>query len=607
MSGVPIGDYGFLSDCRSAALVARDGSIDWWAPQRFDRHTIFARILDRDAGHWRIGPVAAAVVTRRYVGRTLVLETTFALDSGELVLTDLLASGPNPGGHDLGKTAPNAIVRNVRCTRGHADVVIEYAPRAEYGLVVPMLLAQDTNVIAYAGSDVMFLSSPVALEINDATVRGSWTLEAGEERTFALRHRFVADTDSSFWTPAQARRELDETLAGWESWSELHQSYTGYAAAEIRSSGRVLQGLTYAATGAIVAAPTTSLPERFGGERNWDYRYVWVRDASFTLDALWIAACRDEAQNFFSWLAHVAAGRVRAGVQIVFGVGGEHDLFERELPHLRGYRDSRPVRIGNNAWDQRQLDVYGELLNTARRYARAEIDQFDEVTRVFLVELAEAAIAAFEEKDHGIWETRGEQQHYTYSKLMCWLALDAAIELAPKLAAVERVVQWQTAKARFAADIHRRAWNEKLGAYTAAYDSDEFDASVLLMATTAFLPPADERLARTIDTIERELSDSRGLVRRYRADDGVVGDEGAFLACTFWLAAARAIQGDLAAATRAFERAASYANDLGLFSEEVETNTGMLLGNFPQALSHVGLIIAAYEIDRARGVDAKTP
>lgn len=599
VSSKPIADYGLLSDCRSAALVARDGSIDWWAPRRFDRPSIFARLLDDDAGYWRIAPAGEATSERRYADRTLILETTFATPTGELVLTDGLGIGPNPGGHDLGSDPPHALLRLVECRSGLVDVDFACVPRPEYGIVEPMLQSRPDGIVAYGGPDTLFLTASMPLEIRNCAATTRFRLAQGERRAFALRHRFSEDANAPQWSDEDIYAEIERTRESWQRWSGLHQSYRGPWEAAVHHSGRVLQSLTYAPTGAMVAAPTTSLPEVVGGARNWDYRFVWVRDASLTMDALWIAACRDEAERFFDWLARVAAGRIREhGVSVMFGIGGEHDLQERELPHLRGYRGSTPVRVGNDAWKQRQIDVYGELLGAAQRYAR-ELGTINEPARTFLIELADTALAVFSQTDHGIWETRGEPRHFTYSKVMCWAALDAAIALAPQLACPDRVAGWVEAKDRMADEIRARAWNPRLGAYGAAYDGDDLDASVLLMAVVGFAPATDDRMRATIATIARELADERGLVRRYRSVDGLEGSEGAFLLCTFWLAHAQALADDVEAARATFARAAACANDLGLFAEEVDAATGDLLGNFPQAFSHVGFVNAAYAISQA--------
>src|SRR6202451_3037743 len=359
-------------------------------------------------------------------------------------------------------------------------------------------------------------------------------------------------------------------MEGWRSWSALHQAYDGPWRDLVQHSGRVLQALTFAPTGAIVAAPTTSLPEAVGGERNWDYRYTWVRDASLTMEALWVAACPDEANKFFTFLADAAASQLEGGadLQIMFGVGGERDLTERELPHLAGWRGSRPPRVGNGAWTQRQLDVYGELLVAAQRLID-QLGELDPVTRQFLTRAADTAAASWREKDQGIWEIRGEPRDFLYSKLMCWVALDRAIALAAHLGAGDRVTDWATTRDEIRAAILEQGWNERAGAFTQAFGSEDLDASSLMLAITGFLAGDDPRMKATVDAIAARLTDQRGLVYRYLAHDGLAGQEGTFLLCTFWLAHAQALAGELDQATATFEPAVTAIRHVGLLAEEV--------------------------------------
>jgi GH15 family glucan-1,4-alpha-glucosidase len=362
----------------------------------------------------------------------------------------------------------------------------------------------------------------------------------------------------------------------------------------------VLQALTFRPTGAIVAAATTSLPETTGGERNWDYRYSWVRDASFTINALWVAACPDEAEEFFDFMATAAASSVDRGadLQIMFGIGGERDLSERELPHLAGWRDSRPVRIGNGAWNQRQLDVYGELLDAVDRLSE-HLDGLDEATRRFFVALADAAASRWHDRDQGIWEVRSEPRHFLYSKLMCWVALDRAIKLAEQLPVADRVAGWEKTRDEIADAILTEGWSDGAGAFTQSFGSDDLDASNLMIPIVGFLPATDPRVLATIDAVEERLTDDRGLVYRYLAADGLEGEEGTFLLCTFWLAQALAISGQPVRARAVFDRAAAFVNDVGLLAEEIDPHSAELLGNFPQAFSHIGLINAAWAISQA--------
>jgi len=605
MSETPIEDYALLSDCHTSALVSRDGSVDWLCFPRFDAPSVFGRILDDEAGHWQIRPGGAYRVTgRRYLDRTLVLETTFHTDQGVLVLRDALATGPNPDGHSLGARAPHALMRVARCTEGEVELVNCYAPRPEYGLIHPLLHPVEGGVGGYGGASVLCLAGPGWMAVERATARATLRLEAGDEVAYALCHRTTSEPSPDAWDPEEIRRRMDETEEAWRTWSELHQAYEGPWREEVRHSGRVLQGLTYQPTGAIVAAPTTSLPETVGGARNWDYRYTWIRDASFTLEALWVAACPDNAYRFFDFLARTALLQVRVGgeLQIMFGIGGEHDLTERELPHLSGWRGSRPVRIGNGAWDQRQLDIYGELLGAAHRLR--EYVNFGPPTGEFLCALADAAADGWERTDRGIWEVRGPPRHFLYSKLMCWSALDRALELQKELGAgQERVERWRRVGARIRRAILERGWDEGAGAFTQAFGRPELDASALMIPIVGFLPAGDERVLSTLRAVEERLTDEAGLVYRYRADDGLEGEEGSFLLCTFWLAECWARAGRVERAREVFERARSYANDVGLLSEEVDSERGALLGNFPQAFSHIGLVNAAWAIRRAEAGD----
>ena len=601
MESLPIGEYALISDCRSAALVSREGSVDWLCFPRFDGPSVLCRLLDPAAGHFSIRPAGQFQVSRRYVDQTLVLETTFTTAGGTAVLTDALAVGPDERGHHLGAHSPGTLLRSLACTAGEIQAEVSYAPRPEYGLIHPVLVPVSGGLAARGGANRLLLSTSCTFAVDDATATAVVRLTAGQAAVFALGHGEMAGPPLAPWTAQDVTSRLDDTIEGWRSWSAIHQNYEGPWRELVRHSGRVLQGMTFAATGAIVAAPTTSLPETVGGERNWDYRYTWVRDASLTMQALWVAACPDEANKFFAFLAEAAASGLQRGadLQIMFGVGGERDLSERELPHLAGWRGSRPVRVGNAAWLQRQLDVYGELLVAAQRLVD-QLGELDPVTRRFLVAAADTAAARWEEKDQGIWEIRGEPQDFLYSKLMCWVAVDCAIALASHLGAEDRLADWETTRAEIRAAILARGWNEQAGAFTQAFGSEDLDASSLMLAITGFLPADDPRMKATIDATARRLTDERGLVYRYLAHDGLTGQEGTFVLCTFWLAQAQALAGDVEAATATFERAVAAINDIGLLAEEVDPRNAEMIGNYPQAFSHVGLVNAAWAITEAR-------
>jgi GH15 family glucan-1,4-alpha-glucosidase len=595
----PISDYALLSDCRSAALVTSGGSVDWLCSPRFDSPALFARLLDEDAGHWSIHPAGAFQVTRRYVEDTLVLETTFRSRSGTVVLVDALALGGHERGHWLGTSSPGVLLREATCVQGSMALEVTYAPRPEFGLIHPLLEPLRGVLIARGGAQVLTLSTPLEFRTSGSTANTRVTLRAGERLSMALHAGSSWETEPARWNPRLIHRRLKDTIAGWRSWSRLHTSYRGPWQEQVGHSGRVLRALTFAPTGAIVAAATTSLPECVGGERNWDYRYTWIRDASLTLQALTTASCEKEETAFFTFLARAAATQLERGVdlQIIYGAGGERDLTERALPHLTGWRDSAPVRIGNDAWRQCQLDVYGELLDAAHRLScDTTKHRLDAVTRAFLLGAAETAARRWQEPDQGIWEIRGPSRHYLHSKLMCWVALDRAIALAPLLGATGRVDDWKHTRTQIRDAILTQGWNRRIGAFTQAFGDIDLDASALIIPLVGFLPGDDPRVQATVDAIATRLRDARGLIRRYDTPDGIAGEEGAFLLCTFWLAHALALTGQGTSAEHVFQTAASYANDVGLLAEEVDRITGEPIGNFPQAFSHIGLINAARAI-----------
>ena len=595
-----IADYALLSNCRSAALVSSLGSIDWLCFPDFDSPSVFGRLLDDKAGHWSIQPRGMTRSSRRYEEEAMVLHTTFETDSGTTILTDAMALGKDERGHDLGQGAPHCLLRTIACTAGKVQVDVEYAPRPEYGLVIPLLKSQESGVYCRGGATTLCLSTAFALELKEGTAFASFDLNAGQAAHFALQYASAIQESPKAWEQKAIADRIADTMEGWRSWCRLHQNYTGPWRDMVAHSGRVLQALTYYPTGAIVAAPTTSLPESVGGDRNWDYRFTWVRDASFTLEALWVAACPDEAQKFFAFLAEAALTQVRKGedLQIMFGIRGEHDLSERTLPHLNGWRDSRPVRIGNGAWNQRQLDVYGELMGAVYLF-KDHLSALDQTTRDFLVSAVDAAASRWTAKDQGIWEIRGEPRHFLYSKLMCWVALDRGILLADVLQAQDKIEAWTQVRSEIRKSILARGWSNKANSFAQAFDSDELDASSLMISIVGFLPADDPKVLATIDATVANLTDQHGLVFRYLGEDGLAGKEGSFLLCTFWLAQAEAMAGRLDRARETFLRAAGFANDVGLLAEEILPDTREMLGNFPQAFSHIGLINAAWAIFQA--------
>jgi alpha,alpha-trehalase len=605
----PIASYGLLADCNSAALADRDGSIDWLCLPRYDSAAIFARLLDPDGGHWSIRPAGEYAAERRYLPGTLVLETTFRTPSGTVRLRDAMAFAAGQRGHDLGYDAPHELLRAVEGLDGHVDLVMELAPRPEYGLVTPLFRPEPGGGRTFSGPGRVTVRAGVPVDVFDGTMHAAFRVAAGDRAGFSMR-----------WAPPEARRapeptpadqvvaRIDDTVAGWRSWEAEHDVYDGPHRGLVRFSSRVLKGLTYRPTGAIVAAPTTSLPETVGGERNWDYRYSWIRDASLTIEALYIGACSDEAEEFVSFMTGAAGGRAAEhSLQIMYGIGGEHDLTERELPHLRGWRGSAPVRVGNGAWGQTQLDVYGELLNSLHLYVDRLGDLHPEI-QAFAADLADTAARRWRETDAGMWEMRGEPRHHLSSKVLCWTALDRAVKLAPHLGQYAKADEWAAERERIRAAILERGWSERRQAYAQSFDSDELDAAQLLMPILGFLPAGDPRMRQTIERIADDLTED-GLVLRYRNEeglnaDGLTGEEGTFVICSFWLVSCLAKAGEVERAEALFDKLAGYANDLGLIAEEIDTASGEQLGNFPQAFSHIGLITAAWEIDRAREAKA---
>src|SRR5215210_4340454 len=600
----PVANYGLLADCNSAALADRDGSIDWLCLPRYDSDAIFARLLDPDAGHWSIRPTSEYTAERRYLPGTLVIETTFRTAVGAVRLTDAMAFAEGQRGHELGFDAPHELLRSVDGLSGEVELELELAPRPQYGLIKPLVRLEEGGARTF-GAGRVSVRSAVPLEVADSTMRATFTVAAGGQFGFSMRSAEGESREAPQPTSSEAvAARIEDTAEGWRSWEAEHDIYEGPHRELVRMSSRVLKGLSYRPTGAIVAAPTTSLPETVGGERNWDYRFSWIRDSSLTIEALYIGTCSDEAEEFVSFMTSSAGGRAGEGsLQIMYGIGGEHDLTERELPHLRGWRESRPVRVGNGAWNQVQLDVYGELLNALHLYRERLGDLHPEI-QAFVADLADTAARRWPETDSGIWEMRGEPRHHLSSKVMCWVALDRAVSLAPQLGEHAKTAEWTAAREELREAILTQGWSERRQAYAQSFGSDELDGAALLMPIYGFLPASDPRMRSTIEAIARDLTDD-GLVLRYRAEaglnaDGLTGDEGTFVICSFWLVSCLAQAGEVDRAEALFTRLVGYANDLGLLAEEIDTRSSEQLGNFPQAFSHIGLITAAWEIDQAR-------
>jgi len=596
----PIASYGLLADCNSAALVSSSGSIDWLCFPRYDSPSVFGKLLDPEAGHWSIHPVASSTTERRYQDETLTIVTEFTTPAGTIRVVDALAFAPDQRGHEIGLDAPHEVLRLIEGISGDVDVAMTFNPRPEYGLSNPFIERDGPVMRTRGGPSRLVMSCPVDVEIDGSDAAARFSVRQGESVGFALRWGPLSSPPPQPTPSHDVADRLEDCKTAWGSWEADHDIYAGPSRDLIKLSSRVLKGLTFRPTGAIVAAPTTSLPETVGGERNWDYRYAWIRDSSLTLEALWVGTCSDEVDNFVHWLVASAGGHTHTDrpLQIMYGVGGEMDLSERELSHLKGWRNSKPVRVGNGAWQQTQLDIYGEVLNALWMYVE-RLREPEEFVRHFIVDLADSAARSWTERDAGMWEMRAEPRHNVSSKLLCWSALDRGLRLAERLDLDAPVQSWEEQREAISTAILEQAWSERRQAFTGYFGSDELDASVLLMPLVGFLPADDPRMLSTIRTIQQDLTD-HGLVLRYGAHDGLEGQEGTFVICTFWLVSCLAGAGMLSEAETLFGRVTGCSNDLGLLAEEIDASSGELLGNFPQAFSHVGLINAAFDIDEAR-------
>ena len=580
-----IEDYALIGDCETAALVGRNGSIDWLCWPRFDSAACFAALLGtRDNGRWLISPASEFKTTRRYRPGTLVLETEFETADGAVTLVDFMPI----------RDAASDLVRTVIGRRGRVSMAMEFILRFDYGASVPWVsrLADGKGIRAVAGPDMALLCSPVVLEGRDLTTAASFDVAAGETLSFVLTH--VA---SHLELPRRIDPDaaLRETEAYWKSWSERCTAVGEWREPVLRSL-LTLKALTYAPTGGIVAAPTTSLPEFIGGVRNWDYRFCWLRDATLTLLALMNGGYYDEAGAWREWLTRAVAGSPEQ-TQIMYGIAGERRLDEVILDWLPGYENSRPVRVGNAAAAQLQLDVYGEVMDVLYNASKGGLAGSDPawgVQRALLDHLERVWI----EPDSGMWEVRGPPRHFTYSKVMAWVAVDRAVKGVEQFGLQGSLERWRELRSRIHADVCANGWSAKRGSFVQSYGSDELDASLLLLPITGFLPCSDPRVVATIEAIQRELTHD-GLVLRYRTReslDGLPPGEGVFLACSFWLADCLILLGRRDEARVRFERLVGLANDVGLLAEEYDPRSGRQLGNFPQAYSHVALINTAMNL-----------
>ncbi len=582
----PIADYALLGDGRTAALVSRNGSIDWLPWPDFDSPSLFAALLDSHrGGRMQVTAPGPGAVRRRYLPGTNVLETRFDTPGGEAVLTDFLAVAPSEG---TAVRSRRALVRLLHGHSGRAELSLGCHPRPNYASQSPRFRRVDERCVEVVDSPqgrlVLQASAPLAIEGERVLARLS--VGPGDDAWVIL-----GDGEANL---EDGRALLDETVAFWRSWiAQLR--YDGPFRADVVRSALALKAMIYAPTGAIVAAPTTSLPEQPGGPRNWDYRFSWLRDATLTLSALHELGYQGEAARFFRYLLDAAKVHDPADMQVLYGIRGEHDCDEQELPYLCGYLGSRPVRVGNAAARQTQLDIYGELVDAFYTFRELVDEQRGDV------ELCMAAVDYvadhWRERDAGIWEVRSAPRHFVHSKAMCWLALHRGVQLSPDH---PRADHWRRQRDAVHAEVLQRGYDARLGSFVQAYDYRILDASLLRLPIIGFLPPDDPRVLSTIDTIRRRLS-RYGLIYRYReGGDGLPGGEETFAVCSFWLVEALALAGRTAEAEEMFRNVLSYGNDLGLFAEEIDPERSRQWGNFPQAFTHLGLLRAAVRLERGR-------
>jgi len=595
----PIEDYGIIGDCASAALVGTNGSIDWLCWPRFDSPSIFARILDANkGGYFQICPAGDYSVERRYRPDTNVLETTFTTDAGVLRLTDLMPVADR-GAYRRELWPQHEILRRVECVEGSVEVTVICDPRLGYATIDPSLEDRGAHGFFYNhGGAVLIVRSelPLTLSQGQGTLHGRTTLHPGDRQALSLSYEEGEPAVLPLLGDHAARR-INRTVDYWRDWAARCEYDGPYREAVVRSA-LTLKLMTYAPSGAVVAAPTTSLPEAIGRERNWDYRYCWIRDAALTLRALYELGYEEEGRAFFSWLLH-ATWLTAPDLSVLYDVYGNDQMTERTLPHLEGYRASPPVRVGNGAHDQLQLDTYGELVSAAYEFVRRE-QALDDWHATLLAALGDEVCDRWREPDEGIWEVRSGRHHHTFSKAMCWVALDRLIELHEADYVTVDVHGYRTEQDDIRVAIEEHGYNEEMESYVATFDGDRLDASLLLLTTYGYTDANAPRMKSTFARIHDELAQD-GLLYRYPhgTDDGFSSQEGAFGICSFWDEETFARQGQLDEARDNLDLTLSYANDLGLFAEEIDPDTGTFLGNFPQAFTHVGLINAALTLKKA--------
>jgi len=598
MSYTSIGDYGIIGDLHTVALVGLDGSIDWCCLPRFDSPSIFGSILDdKIGGHFKIAPVQQGNTRQMYLPETNILLTRFLQHDGVGELTDFMPVESDEAGY---RPRRHQIIRMLSVVRGTVTFRLECFPAFNYGRDAHEIDVHSKGVIFQSGEQSVGLVSPISLNTHEGMAFQEFTLQQGESLTFFLEYLETKNGTPLLSTPESAEEAFRNTSAFWQRWLSQCQ-YDGRWREVVHRSALTLKLLTYAPTGAIVAAPTTSLPEHIGGPRNWDYRYTWIRDSAFALYGLLRLGFTVEAGRFMEWInARCHELNPDGSLQLMYGIDGRRDLDEQELLHLDGHRSSRPVRIGNAAASQLQMDMYGALMDAVYLYNKHGASISYDLW-VNLCRLLDFVCKNWEQPDEGIWEVRNGRQHFVYSKVMCWVALDRGIRLADKRGFPGNRALWMAERDRIYREVMDRGWNPKVGAFVQAYDSEALDAANLIMPLVFFVSPTDPRMLSTIDRTLEQLA-LGSLVYRYdtnhAASDGLESDEGTFSMCTFWLVEALTKAGRLAEARLIFEKMLSYANHLRLYAEEV-SHSGEQLGNFPQAITHFGLITAACNLDMA--------
>ncbi len=598
-----IEQYGLIGNLETCALVGDDGSIDWLCTPHLESPSVFAAILDAEkGGKFCIQPVGRYSSKQSYIERTNVLETKFTTDSGTAALTDFMTPV-----YELTELTgkPRSLFRKVECITGRIEMKVEYSPRFDYARTVPIIENLHGGILARGGNQELFLFSGKQLRADAREVRSTFNLHKGDILWFVLSY----DKMHTF-SPRECEELLQRTIQYWQEWAhecEIEKCvFNGPWHDQVVRSGLVLKLLTHPATGAIAAAPTTSLPEEIGGVRNWDYRYSWIRDSSFTAQALYDLGHKNEALEFFHWFHRICALKKHPSeIQIMYGLHGDMDLTEEILGHLSGYMDSRPVRVGNGAAKQKQLDIYGELIEAFFETYRYEKGIPGDLWKI-IWQITDYVCEVWNTPDYGIWEVRCEPKHFTHSKLMCWVAIDRSLRMAKYCGFDAPVRKWKKTRDEIRDAILKYGFNQKLNSFVQDFDSTYLDATALLIPIHEFLPPDDPKVQGTIDAIKSNLSQN-GLIYRYNGEDGLPGGEGTFLLCTFWLVDVLALSGRIDEAEELYQSVLKHISPLGLFAEEFDAVNQKHLGNYPQGFSHIGLINSALYIGKAKGLQQIGP